>query len=247
MLPGGQSSLVATKTEKLVGDRSIRMQMMFVNGSTNKKIQRTRSHEVSLFDQLGPGRLGKVGRYTFLRARTERMPCRTFPRLHFLSLEKLSMICALLNKAPSRVALASGACQKPGVLGFQPASKTEQIVAEIGPVPSFHLLGSLAREGAFFPQTLRIRRLVPTSKPLHIVIHSPICSPLAAICGTRLSPKNHATVEMAHALVLPITMPILRFFFFYLCGGCSLRSVAVNLNRVYAYHREFLRLRVRLA
>ena len=30
-------------------------------------------------------------------------------------------------------------------------------------------------------------------------------------------------------------------------GGCSLRSVAVNLNRVYACHREFLRLRVRLA
>ena len=51
-----------------------------------------------------------------------------------MSLEKLSMICALLNKAPSRVALPSGDCQKPGELGFHPASNTEQMVAEIGPV-----------------------------------------------------------------------------------------------------------------
>ena len=55
------------------------------------------------------------------------------------------MICALLNKAPSKVALASGACQKPGVLGFQPASKTEQMVAEIAPVAWFQRLGSFVR------------------------------------------------------------------------------------------------------
>ena len=30
----------------------------------------------------------------------------------------------------------------------------------------------------------------------------------------------------------------------YLCSGCSLRCVAVNLNKVYACHREFLRFRV---
>ena len=52
----------------------------------------------------------------------------------FILLEKLSMICALLNKAPSRVALPFGVCQKPSELGFQSASNTEQIVTEIGPV-----------------------------------------------------------------------------------------------------------------
>ena len=81
------------------------------------------------------------------------------------------MICALLNKAPSRVALASGVCQKPGVICFQPASNTEQMVAEIGPVAWFQRQGSLAKMGAFFLQTLRILRLVSTLKPLHIVIH----------------------------------------------------------------------------
>ena len=59
------------------------------------------------------------------------------------SLEKQSMICALLNKAPPRVALASGVCQKPDVLGFQPASNTEQMVAEIGPVAWFQRRGGL--------------------------------------------------------------------------------------------------------
>ena len=44
------------------------------------------------------------------------------------------MICALVNKAPSRVALPSGDCQKPGELGFHPAFNTEQMVAEKGPV-----------------------------------------------------------------------------------------------------------------
>ena len=83
------------------------------------------------------------------------------------------MICALLNRAPSRVSLASGACQKLGVLGSQPASNTEQMVAEIGPVAWFHLLWSFAREVAFLsPQTLRIPRFAPTSKPPH-------CDPLA--------------------------------------------------------------------
>ena len=63
-----------------------------------------------------------------------------------ISLEKLSMICALLNRAPSRAAQTSVACQKPGVLGLQPAFKTEQIVAEIGPVAWFHRLWSFAEE-----------------------------------------------------------------------------------------------------
>ena len=138
-------------------------------------------------------------------------PATLFHMCISISLEKLSMICAWLNKTPSRVALASGACQKSGALGFQPASKTEQTVAEIGPVAWFQRLGSFARVGAFFPQTLRSRRLVSTLKTLHMVIHSLICSTHMASCGTRFSPKNHATVEMAHARVLPITVPILRF------------------------------------
>ena len=42
VLPGGQGSLVATHTEKLVGNRTIRRLARFVHGSTNKKVQRTR-------------------------------------------------------------------------------------------------------------------------------------------------------------------------------------------------------------
>ena len=57
--------------------------MRFVDGSTKKKIQRTYSHEISLFDQLRPGLLGKIGNDAFLHARTERMPSRSCPRLHF--------------------------------------------------------------------------------------------------------------------------------------------------------------------
>ena len=44
------------------------------------------------------------------------------------------MICVMLNKAPSRVALPSDDCQKPGELGFHLASNTEQMVAGKGPV-----------------------------------------------------------------------------------------------------------------
>ena len=136
--------------------------MRFVDGSTNKKVQRTCSHEISFFDQLRPGLLGKIGDDTFLHARTERVPSRFFHVCISISLEKLSVICALLNKEPSKVALASVACRGPGVLGFQPASKTKQIGAEIGPVAWFQRMGSFAKVGAFFPHTLRIRRLVST-------------------------------------------------------------------------------------
>ena len=75
---------------------------------------------------------------------------------------------ALLNKAPSRAALASGDCQKPGVLGFQPASKTEQMVAETGPVAWFHRRVSLDQMGAFFTPTLRYLRLVAALEALDI-------------------------------------------------------------------------------
>ena len=162
----------------------------------------------------------------------------------YISLEKLSTICALSNKAPPRVALPSGPCQKPGVIGFQPASNTEQMVAEIGPVAWFQRRGSLAKMGAFFLQTLRILRLVSTLKPVHIVIHSLTCSTLAAVCGTRISPKNHATVEIAQVWVLPITVPIFKFLHIALTCAVEARlcGVAVDLNRVDARHREFLRL-----
>ena len=54
-----------------------------------------------------------------------------------VSLEKLSV-----ERHP---ALASGVCQKPGVRGFQPASNTEQMVAEIGSVAWFQHLGLLPK------------------------------------------------------------------------------------------------------
>ena len=46
------------------------------------KIQPTCSNEISLFVQLRPGFLGKIGNDAFLHARTERMPSRSFPRWH---------------------------------------------------------------------------------------------------------------------------------------------------------------------
>ena len=164
MLPGGQGSLVATNTEKLVGNRSIRRQARFVEGSTNKKVQHTCSHEISLFDQLRPGLLGKVGVDTSLHARTERMPGRSFPSLHFHPW-RLSMICALLNKAPSTIALVSGVCQ--------PASKTEQMVAEIGPAAWVQRRGVCCQNGSLFPPDL-------TSSASCVDIEtSPHCDPLA--------------------------------------------------------------------
>ena len=71
-------------------------------------------------------------------------PAAVFPVCMSIPLEKLSAICALVNRAPSRVALASGACQKLHVLGFQPAARTAQIVAEIGHVALFQRRGSFA-------------------------------------------------------------------------------------------------------
>ena len=136
----------------------------------------------------------------FLHARAQRVARRFFPHLRFHILGETFDDLRLAEQSSIHSGTgSSGACQKPGVLGFQPAFNTEQMVAEIGPVAWFHLLWSFAREVAFFPQILRIRLLVPTSKPLHIVIHSLICSTLTAICGPRLSPKNHVSVEMAHA------------------------------------------------
>ena len=118
-----------------------------------KKIQRTCSREISLFNELRPGLLGKI-MMPFSMPVLSECSAALFHVCISISLEKLSMICALLNRGPSRVALASGACLKPGVLGFQPASKIEQIVAEIGPVAWFHRLFSFARVGTFFSPDL---------------------------------------------------------------------------------------------
>ena len=60
-----------------------------------------------------------------------------------------------------------------GVLGFQPASNTEQMVAEIGSVAWFQRLGSFAKMGAFFLQSLR------NSAPCVDIETSPHCDPLA--------------------------------------------------------------------
>ena len=167
-----------------------------------------RGHKNFLSDQLRPGLLGEIGDDTFLHSRTA---AALFQVCIPTSLEKLSMICALLNKAPSRVALASGICQRPGVLGFPPSL-----------VPR----GSLAKVGAFFLQTFRNLRLVSTSKPRHIVIHLLTCSALAAVSRTRFSPKDHATVVLAQAWVLPITVPHFQVLAHRidLCGGTALWS-----------------------
>ena len=123
-------------------------------------------------------------------------PATCFHNCISMSLEKkVSTICTLLNRAPSRVAEAFGECQKPGELGFQVASKTEQMVAEIGPVALFQQRGSLERAGAISLRTLRILRLVSKSNPRRIVIHSLICSTLVATCGTRVVPKNREAAQ----------------------------------------------------
>ena len=155
-----------------------------------------------------------------------------------------------LTKRRPEWALASGVCQKPGVLGFQPASNTEQMVAEIGPVAWLQCRGSLTKKWEpFFLETLRFLRLVSTWKPVHIVIHSVTCSTLAAVCGTLL---NEKPCDCGHCASLGFAYHRAHFLKVLahrvdLCGGRSLCSVSIDLNRVDARHREFLRLRVRLA
>ena len=151
-----------------------------------------------------------------------------------MCLEKQSTICALLKRAPWRVALASGDYQKPGELGCRSASKTEQMVAKIGPAALFQRRGSFERIEAISFQSLRILRLVSESDPRHIVIHSLICSTRVATCGARFVPKNQATVEITHARVLPI----FKLLHIVLC------RVTMNLKRMDARHREILRDRV---
>ena len=82
------------------------------------------------------------------------------------------MICALLNKASSRAALESGVCQKPGLLGFQPASNTEQMVADIGPVAWFQREVS-CQNGSLLPPELT------NFEPCVDIETSPLCDPLA--------------------------------------------------------------------
>ena len=102
---------------------------------------------------------------------------------------------------------------------------------------------------AFFPQTLRIRRLVSTLKPLHIVIHSLTCSTRVAVCGTRFFAEEPC--DCGNGARLGFTHHRAHFEVFAhridLCGGRSLRSVAIYFNRLSACHHEFLRLRVDLA
>ena len=184
--------------------------------STSKRGSLTHA---ALFDQLRPGLLGKIGNDAFLHARTERLPSRSFPRLHF----------HILGETVDDLRLvAQGAIQKPGVLGFQPPTPNKWW-QRLGLFPSS---GVFCQNGSLVPQTSQILRLVSTLKPLHIVIHSLTCTRVA-VCGTRFSPKNHATVEIAHAQVLPITVSISRFFAHRidLCGR-SLRGVALMALRL---------------
>ena len=84
--------------------------------------------------------------------------------------------------------------------------------------------GHLPKWAPFFLQTLRILRLVSTLKPRHIVIHSLTCSTVAAVCGTRLSPKypcdcgNSASLGSAHHRAhFPVSAHRVD-----LCGGSSM-------------------------
>ena len=99
--------------------------------------------------------------------------------------------------------------------------------------------------GAFFLQNLRILRRVSTLQLLHIEIHSLICSTLAAVCGTRLTPKNPCDCGDRACLGLSPNRAQLQISAHGvdLCVGCSLRCVTVDLNRVNACHRELLRRR----
>ena len=85
----------------------------------------------------------------------------------------LNLLGALLNKAPSREALPSGDCQKPGELGFHPASNTEQMVAEIGPVSLIPATGVSSQHGGLFPP-----KSADSASRVNITI-SPHCDPLA--------------------------------------------------------------------
>ena len=164
--------------------------MCLVDGSTNKKVQRTCSHEISFFDQLRPGLLGKVGDDTFLHTCTERMPSRSFPCLQFHNPGETFHDLRLVEQ--STVQSSTGdkrlrekwCARLPARLQHR-ANGGRDWTCSMVPAS-----GSLIKMGAFFPQTLRILRLVSTLKPLHIVIHSLTCSTLVAVYGTRFSPKN---------------------------------------------------------
>ena len=81
VLPGGHGPLVATHTEKMIGNRTIRKKVRFVDGSTNKKVHCTRF--LSLSDKLRPGLLGKVGNDAFLHTCTEQAPSRSLSMFAF--------------------------------------------------------------------------------------------------------------------------------------------------------------------
>ena len=84
--------------------------------------------------------------------------------------------------------------------------------------------------GTVVLQTPRTLRYVPLTRPRHIVIHSVISLNLVAIRGTQLIPKNEATVEIAHAWVLLIVVPILKFLHIALTceveAPCAVRPYA---------------------
>ena len=166
-----------------------------------------------------------------------------------ISLEKQSTICALLNKASSRVTLASGACQKPGVLGFQPASYTEQRVAEIGPGAWFQRRGVICQNGSLFFSrpygfcTLCRHRSPSTSRSTHWLARR--WQQFAALAFRTKTMRLWKYRKLGFCpSPARFQVPAHRVD---LCGGCSLCGVSTDLDTVDARHREFLRLRVHLA
>ena len=125
---------------------------------------------------------------------------------------RLSMICALFNKAPSRVALASGACQKPWCTRLPATLQHRTNGGRDWACSLVPASGVFCQNGSLFSQSFRILRLVSTLKPLHIVIHSldlfnsggilsrGITSGLQSVANSSASSrKPHASAYWEHA------------------------------------------------
>ena len=127
-----------------------------VDSATHQEIQCTNWQNVTPIEQLGTSVLGKFCGDTLLHA--DHVTSSLSHTCVSMSFEKSWRICGLLKRAPFRQASTSGAFQKHGVTGFHPAFRTEQIVAEIGPVALFQRRGSRTQTGITFIHTVRKHR-----------------------------------------------------------------------------------------
>ena len=158
-----------------------------------------------------------------------------------VSLEELSTICALLKRAPSTVTLASTACQKPGELPARFQKRADS--GRDWTCRWSKAAGVIRQNKGDFPPDLE------DSASCVNIETTPDRDPLADLLNSGGNLKNLATVDIAQTRVMLITVPIFQISAHHvdLCGGSSLCSVTVNLNRTNARHRELLRIRIHLA